>query len=224
MAKGFKDSSGKFHPTGNNGTSSRDKSISTSGVKIQPLSRIQSKFTEEDIEGGREFFDNFICEHPQEWLQIIDQDKYPFSKKTHDNLWDHNMCGWAVWDDDEGRYANDKEVRILSDRDKDSIIRYWIDEKKEEELERKSEREFHERLENKVRNELSEATGVDIAEIHGSETAMMNFQIEGYEGNHAITTVLPFSLTPDKLKEMEKQGYEILSVGNGIKVKKGGFE
>jgi len=33
MAKGFKDSSGKFHPTGNNGTSSREKSISTSGMK-----------------------------------------------------------------------------------------------------------------------------------------------------------------------------------------------
>jgi len=32
MAKGFKDSSGKFHPTGNNGTSSREKSIEAKGM------------------------------------------------------------------------------------------------------------------------------------------------------------------------------------------------
>lgn len=34
MAKGFKDSSGKFHPTGNNRTSSREKSIETSGMML----------------------------------------------------------------------------------------------------------------------------------------------------------------------------------------------
>ena len=34
MAKGFTDSSGKFHPTGNNGTSSRQKSVRPEGVKI----------------------------------------------------------------------------------------------------------------------------------------------------------------------------------------------
>jgi len=35
LAKGFKDSSGKFHPTGNNGTSSREKSVETSGMKMK---------------------------------------------------------------------------------------------------------------------------------------------------------------------------------------------
>jgi len=34
LAKGFKDSSGKFHPTGNNSTSSRQKSVRPEGVKI----------------------------------------------------------------------------------------------------------------------------------------------------------------------------------------------
>ena len=35
MAKGFKDSKGNFHPTGNNGTSSRNKSVGTSGMKLK---------------------------------------------------------------------------------------------------------------------------------------------------------------------------------------------
>ena len=39
MAKGFTDSSGKFRPTGNNGTSSRDKSMESEGMKM-PRERI----------------------------------------------------------------------------------------------------------------------------------------------------------------------------------------
>ena len=38
MAKGFKDSSGKFHPTGNNGTSSMSKTVTPEGIKIARLS------------------------------------------------------------------------------------------------------------------------------------------------------------------------------------------
>ena len=36
MAKGFKDSSGKFHPTGNNGTSSKN-------VNVEPKAKIPLK-------------------------------------------------------------------------------------------------------------------------------------------------------------------------------------
>ena len=35
MAQGFKDSSGKFHPTGNNGTSSRQKTLTPSGLRLR---------------------------------------------------------------------------------------------------------------------------------------------------------------------------------------------
>ena len=34
MAKGFKDSKGNFHPTGNNGTSSREKTLRSAGIPI----------------------------------------------------------------------------------------------------------------------------------------------------------------------------------------------
>lgn len=37
MAKGFKDSSGNFHPTGNSGTSSKQKSITPDGSRIKTL-------------------------------------------------------------------------------------------------------------------------------------------------------------------------------------------
>jgi len=40
LAKGFKDSRGKFHPTGNNGTSSRKKSIETSGIDARSTRRM----------------------------------------------------------------------------------------------------------------------------------------------------------------------------------------
>jgi len=46
MAKGFKDSSGKFHPTGNNGTSSRDKSVETKGMKMMKVLNIEEPLSE----------------------------------------------------------------------------------------------------------------------------------------------------------------------------------
>ena len=208
-------------------TKSRDQHAKTQGVKIRKARiSIEQKFSKADIQGGHDFFDNWICEHPQEWLFTLgDEDsKYPFSKKLHDNLWEHNNCGWAVWDDDEGRYASASGVVVLTNKDKDSIIRYWIDERKEDDLEDKRVDDRNERIENKVRAELSEATGVKIQLIKGEQTTMQNFQVDGFEGEHNITTILPFSVTPDKLDAIKKAGYEILSVGNGIKVKKGGFE
>ena len=52
MAKGFKDSSGKFHPTGNNGTSSKSKSTTTSTVPMDELFETHQKkqAVEKDID------------------------------------------------------------------------------------------------------------------------------------------------------------------------------
>jgi len=47
MAKGFKDSSGKFHPTGNNGTSSREKSTQAEGFHHKRMKRIREDFEQE---------------------------------------------------------------------------------------------------------------------------------------------------------------------------------
>jgi len=52
MVKGFTDKQGKFRPTGNNGTSSKDKSIETTGVKLDRQDRRQ-KFTTTGIEPSR---------------------------------------------------------------------------------------------------------------------------------------------------------------------------
>jgi len=141
--KGFKDKSGKFRPTGNKTKSTLKKSDirkkQTVGVnKVNSVLRtketVQQKYSEEDYEGGQSLFDNWIGESPQEWVQILG-DKYPLSKKTHDNWWNHNSLGYSVFDDPDGEWKNDKEVVVLTDRDRDSLIRFWIDEKQWKEKE-----------------------------------------------------------------------------------------
>ena len=46
LAKGFKDSSGKFHPTGNNGTSSREKSVEAKGMKMMKVLNVENPLGE----------------------------------------------------------------------------------------------------------------------------------------------------------------------------------
>jgi len=51
MAKGFKDSSGKFHPTGNNGTSSREKSVNVEGMSLSLFEKHEGKkAVEKDVD------------------------------------------------------------------------------------------------------------------------------------------------------------------------------
>jgi len=51
MAHGFKDSSGKFHPTGNNGTSSREKSTQAEGmIKAKMRDRAEKFIKERELE------------------------------------------------------------------------------------------------------------------------------------------------------------------------------
>ena len=73
MAKGFKDSSGKFHPTGNNGTSSKRKSIQPDGSRIKSIQHkvwkfddapddVQEKILERLRQEKSEFGDTFFSE------------------------------------------------------------------------------------------------------------------------------------------------------------------
>lgn len=224
---------GKFHPhTEYKGIrKSRDQQVKQAGVVIRKARRRENtnaellkKFSAQDIEGGQNFYDNNICEGTQEWIQILG-DKYPIKDKY---LFGHNSCGWTVWDkEDLDKFTKKSKdewdnVHALSLTDKESIIRFWIDEKKDVELEDKRIRDRDDRIEEKSRKELSEATGVEIPEIFGSHNAFQKFRVEqvGFEGEFKITTVLPFSVTPDKLKDIENNGYKIVSVGSGIQVEK----
>jgi hypothetical protein len=229
---GHKDADGKFHPHNDTSNklsshqveSSKHGSVNHSDVDKLKQSKqtVEQRYSKEDIEGGESLFDNWISGSPQEWVQILG-DEYPLSKKTRDNWWNHNSLGYCVWDDPEGRWSNEKSVVVLTDKDKDSLIRYWIDEKKDDELEDNRIRDRDDRYHKQARDEVGDALGTPIDEIHGSENAFQNFSISGWEGNHKVEVVVPFSVTPEQLKQVENKGWKVVSVGNGIKIEKEGF-
>lgn len=79
MAKGFKDSRGKFHPTGNTGFKKNSiKSIETKGARIQSLEstetkneldRVRSKLSEQQIEEWEEVARSEVIDIKEEHVE-----------------------------------------------------------------------------------------------------------------------------------------------------------
>jgi len=89
MAKGFKDSSGKFHPTGNKGTSSKQKSIQPDGSRIKNIKHKVWKFDDapDDVQ--------------EKIIEKLRQEKFEFG----DDFFTQDEG--LIYDEDEKKGAND---------------------------------------------------------------------------------------------------------------------
>ena len=139
MAKGFKDSKGNFHPTGNNGKSSKEKSLTPDGSRIKTVKfkiwkfddapdDIQEKIIEKLRRDKEEFGDTFFAE--DQGLIFDDDDKKDASDIGL------NMPFPKFFDVGSNRGTDFVQFRDLKIEDEDKFARYLgIDKKLQKRIE-----------------------------------------------------------------------------------------
>jgi len=116
MAKGFTDKNGKFRPTGNSGTSSREKTIETSGTQLKPIGSesrrkieaVTEKMNDNIVLDEREinFIKNTMNRHP-------DSSTRPsIVQEMLDATWDEDGHEITMGQNEKGReWLNRKQQR-----------------------------------------------------------------------------------------------------------------
>jgi len=198
LAKGFKDKNGKFRPTERQRATrffTQNPNLEGAKKNIDNKQLLQKKFSKSDIERTKDFYIDEFEGHPQEWVMILDSRGFEIE---NDNLGSNAFVSW-----DE-----------LSEKDKNTLVRFFIEEKKEVKIAEEKDIRLRERLRKQLSKELSDALGltVDPLKVHIGTTGFTD------EKGNPKSTKLTFSaksLDEESMNRLKKSGFKILNIELG---------